>query len=269
MDLSVIIPYYNSGNFIDEALESVEKYTGDYTVEIIIINDGSKEENSLKVLERLKKSGKYLILNQENKGAAVARNTGIAESKGEFILFLDSDNKINPEYIEKGIDSLRKNTGAAVYYSDRETFGDIERNIPATEAFDIDKMIMRNYVDMCAVVRKSALLEANSFTIHQELSSCEDWELWLKIYKKGWTFIFNPEKLFYYRIRSGSISDVEDVNFLRSRNYITKTHSDILRECYLKKYFLAESLEKQREIASKNPLRSFAKAMVSKYFRRN
>lgn len=264
MDLSVIIPYYNSGNFIIDAIQSVEQYNGEYTLEIIIINDGSKDEYSLQVLHELEKTDKYIILNQNNKGAAAARNTGISNAKGEFILFLDSDNTIKPEYIQKGIDALRKNNEAGVYHSEREIFGESNRIIPQTEAFEIEKMIFRNYIDMCAVVRKTALQQVEGFTVDEELSSCEDWELWLKIYKRDWLFIFDPEKLFYYRVRSGSISDVEDVNFIRSRNFITKTHSDTLRECYLKKYFQLESLEKQRKFEAKNPFRTFIKTILQK-----
>lgn len=268
MDLSVIIPYYNSGKFIIDAIESVEQYSGEYSIEIIIVNDGTKDKHSLSILEKLRQSNKYIILNQDNKGAAVARNNGIRHSNGEFILFLDSDNKIKPQYIQKGLEELKKNIRAGVYYSEREIFGETNRNIPQTEAFDIEKMIVRNYIDMCTIVRKKALLEVEGFTVDEELSSCEDWDLWLKIYKKGWLFIFNPEKLFYYRVRSGSISDVEDINFIRSRNFITKNNIEVLRECYLQKYFKINSLEKQRNFESKNPLRTFIKTLAYKYLRK-
>ncbi|WBX95623.1 glycosyltransferase family 2 protein [Chryseobacterium gambrini] len=268
MDLSVIIPYYNSGNFIIDALESIEQYNGEYSVEIIIINDGSNDEYSLKVLSELQETGKYIILHQENKGAAAARNKGIYKSNGEFILFLDSDNKIKPEYIQQGVDELKQNIEAGVYYSDREIFGETDRNIPQTEAFDIEKMIVRNYIDMCSIVRKKTLLEVEGFTVHEELSSCEDWDLWLKIYKKQWQFIFNPKKLFYYRVRSGSVSDVEDINFKRSRNFITMSNSQILRDCYLKKYFKVISLEKQKQLQVKKPFKTFLKTLVYKYIKK-
>lgn len=269
MDLSVIIPYYNSGHFIVDALKSIEQYNGDYIFEVIIINDGSKDDYSLQILKELQESNKYIILHQDNQGAAVARNTGITHAKGEFILFLDSDNSIKPDYIEKGINALRQENKAAVYHSEREVFGETNRTIPKAAAFDIEKMIFRNYIDMCAVVRKTALQQVNGFTIDKELSSCEDWELWLKIHKKNWLFIYTSEKLFYYRVRAGSISDVEDINFIRSRNFITKTHSDLLRECYLKKYFKLEFIEKQMFYEAKYPLRKLVKTLYHKYFKKH
>src|SRR5262245_33102094 len=113
--LSIVIPCYNQGNYLKEALDSVEMYDGNYLYEIIIINDGSTEVDTIRILGELREKG-YTILNQNNQGLSMARNNGIAFAKGKFFLPLDADNKIRPAYIEKGIAILEKNSNVGVVY---------------------------------------------------------------------------------------------------------------------------------------------------------
>ena len=91
--LSVVIPYYNLGKTLPETIESI-KATTYKNYEIIIVNDGSTDEESVKVLEQYKDDEKVRVVNIENKGLANARNVGAKEAKGEFVAFLDADDKI-------------------------------------------------------------------------------------------------------------------------------------------------------------------------------
>jgi glycosyltransferase involved in cell wall biosynthesis len=100
--VSIIIPCYNHGKYIMDAISSVEKIEDKNLYELIIINDGSTDEYTNTLLKELSDKGYYVIF-QENKGLATSRNNAIAISKGEYILPLDADNKIRPEYIYKGI----------------------------------------------------------------------------------------------------------------------------------------------------------------------
>ncbi|OZI05399.1 hypothetical protein BWI93_25675 [Siphonobacter sp. BAB-5385] len=113
--VSVIIPCYNSGTYLPEALASVEAYQGSYAYEIIIINDGSTDPHTLEYLRELETRG-YSILHQENKGAAAARNTGVRAARGKYLLLLDSDNRIRPAYLEKGIPVLESRPDVGVVY---------------------------------------------------------------------------------------------------------------------------------------------------------
>ncbi len=115
--ISIIIPVYNSGNYLRETLESVRNYTGKSIYEIIIVNDGSTDNDTLELLNQLQNEG-YSIIDQENKGPAAARNNGVECSRGKYLLFLDSDNRIKPSYIDKGIGILDKKS----YLSDGISF---------------------------------------------------------------------------------------------------------------------------------------------------
>ena len=120
--VSVIIPAYNSAEFMGETLDSVFAQT--YTpVEVIVINDGSRDTPELEqVLQRY--SAKNLrYIKQENQGAAAARNTGIRTARGEFVAFLDADDTWLPVFLEKQLELLER-TPADVVWADALICGD-------------------------------------------------------------------------------------------------------------------------------------------------
>ena len=101
IDLSIIIPVYNSEKYLKECLDSIFNNKTKYKYEVICINDGSTDK-SLEILEKYKKNHKNLIIiNQDNSGAASARNKGLDNAVGKYIAFIDSDDYIANNYIEK------------------------------------------------------------------------------------------------------------------------------------------------------------------------
>lgn len=105
--VSVIIPAYNAEKTLEKCVESVLKQTYQQ-FEIIIVNDGSKD-NTFAVCEELKKRDRrVLVIHQENGGSSAARNVGINKSKGEYLVFIDGDDTINNHYLEKLIEPASK-----------------------------------------------------------------------------------------------------------------------------------------------------------------
>jgi glycosyltransferase involved in cell wall biosynthesis len=224
--LSIIIPCFNDGQFIKEALASVE-VCEDSIYEIIIVNDGSTDTFTCNVLNELKNIG-YQVIEQTNQGLAAARNTGIKAAIGEYILPLDSDNLIRPAYIYRGIETLDRFPDVAVVYGDVERFGEgidhIEkipnfnlsyenvsftngfRSVQKVPDFDLSWLINHNYIDACAVFRKSVWEECGTYDVNMPFGCYEDWDLWLSIAKKGYKFYHIPEVLFDYRVRPISLS---------------------------------------------------------------
>ena len=203
-EISIIIPCYNSGEYLPEAIESVRTYAGNYTYEIIVIDDGSNDEKTLSVLENLKDTENITLLRQQNQGLSAARNAGCRIAKGEFLLFLDSDNTIFPEYIDLSINFLRKNPEFGVFYGQPEFIGDINSRYGFdVDEFDIDEMLINNYIDACAVVRKTAFENVGGFD--EQLRCFEDYDFWLSIYEKQWKFHFCKKTLYQYRILQTSL----------------------------------------------------------------
>ncbi len=113
--ISVIIPCFNHGAFLAEAVASVEA-SDHIPYEIIIINDGSSDPFTCRVLDEFKSNGYHVIDQKNNQGPATARNTGIAAAKGRYILPLDSDNKIRPEMLSKSTAILDSHSQIGVVY---------------------------------------------------------------------------------------------------------------------------------------------------------
>ena len=99
IDISLIIPVYNVEKYLHRALRSVENQTFD-NFEVIIVNDGSTD-NSMKIVEEFVNRNKnFSVISQENKGLSEARNVGLRHSRGQYIAFLDSDDFLEPNYLE-------------------------------------------------------------------------------------------------------------------------------------------------------------------------
>ena len=265
IDISVIIPYYNSHQFINDAIQSVESYQGKYIYEIIIINDGSEEPEAIKALEVIENNGKYTVLHQNNKGPAAARNTGCKKAKGEFLLFLDSDNYIDPNYITVGIDRMVAQKEIVVVYANPIFVGDIsgKKGQFIAKPFDIMALLKKNYIDTCAVVRKVAWESVNGFDEEPALISYEDWEFWISIFKADWKFDYVNKDLYYYRVRKDSLVRIKGGGELhRARvNYIFTKHASLLFKHYKKAY----NGYAQYQVDKRNPFRSFLKYLYLKF----
>jgi glycosyltransferase involved in cell wall biosynthesis len=139
--VSVIIPCYNYGHYVEEAIDSVLQQTFQ-NFEIIVVNDGSTDPVTIEVLKHLKKP-KTRVIHQANKGLPEARNEGIRHAKGKYICCLDADDTLEPTYLEKAVALLEANPGIAFAYSWVRLFGD-EEKIWYTEPYDLEKLLRYN-----------------------------------------------------------------------------------------------------------------------------
>lgn len=135
IDLSIIVPAYNSSDYIKECISSVLMQKTSYNYELIVINDGSKDDTLEKI--NLFKENKHLkIITQENKGFSAARNRGIDESLGKYIMFLDSDDLLCENSIEKLIKTAKEKKADIVqgsYYTFNKNGNKFYTNITPTE----------------------------------------------------------------------------------------------------------------------------------------
>lgn len=221
--VSIIIPCYNQGHFIDEVLESVRGCnSGLY--ELIIINDGSTDQNTNDRLNQLKSEG-YQVIFQQNQGLSGARNTGIRAATGKYILPLDADNKVRPAYITRAIEIMDADEAVAVVYGNAAYFGE-KTGIWQTGAYNMQKLMIANYIDACAVIRRSALDQVGLYDTNMKLG-WEDWEMWLRISFAGYTFRYVDEVLFDYRVLNTSMSKTLYNNYAKPNsieNYIHEKH---------------------------------------------
>lgn len=243
--VSIVIPCYNHGAYIQEALNSIETDKIVYPVEIIIVDDGSSDPLTLQKLETLKASG-YHVIFQKNGGPAHARNTGVSAAKGEYILPLDADNKITPEYINKGIPLLRNN-GVDIVYAKPIFFGDLSQSKRQYKVrkFDDLSVVTGNFADACAIYKKTVWEKNGGYDTNIPFNGFEDWEFWIHAASNGFRFHFLNEKLFYYRIVNNSvITGYSNENRITlNKQYIAKKHADFYLQKLIRLSYIKERYE--------------------------
>ncbi|HAI99016.1 TPA: glycosyltransferase family 2 protein [Candidatus Peribacteria bacterium] len=199
---SIIIPCYNDGRYLPEAIESVERCPERALLETIVCDDGSTDPGTVEVLADLERSDRCLVVRQKHRGACAARNAAVARSQGEYLLPLDADNTILPGYISQAITILDHDPKVGVVYADAVRRGD-EHRIWRMEPFDLHRLVLRNFIDMCSVVRRKTWEKCGG--LDTDLTALEDWDLWLTAAEKGWHFTHIPRPLFTYRVRGDSL----------------------------------------------------------------
>jgi len=201
--VSIVIPCYNQGTMLREALASVEEVRNENLLEVIIVDDGSSEVETTTVLKEVAEAG-YCVLSQPNRGPGAARNTGIRLAKGEFILPLDSDNRLRDVYFNEGVSLLKENPGVGVVYTDAEYFGERTGRWHVPD-FNLLSLIRMNFIDACALYRKKLWEEVGGYDEQMPRMGLEDWDFWLRVASHGGSFIHLPKIGFDYRVRRDSM----------------------------------------------------------------
>lgn len=201
--VSIIIPCFNDGKFLVESVGSAERCQSE-TREIIVVNDGSTDEETLSILKEVESRG-HQVTHQRNCGLASARNHGVGLAHGRYILPLDADNRVRPEYLEKGIEILDQRPEIDVVYGDAQLFGSKTGRLFVPE-FNLCRLLEWNYIDACALFRRSAWLRCGMYDEKMPSMGYEDWDLWCRIALSGGQFHHINEVLYEYRTRPGSMS---------------------------------------------------------------
>ena len=201
--LSVVIPYYNLGKTLPETIESI-KETEYKKYEIIIVNDGSTDQESIDVLKQYENDEKIRIINIKNKGLANARNVGAEAAKGEFVAFIDADDKIDKTFYTKAINILHQYDNVSYVYSWVQYFEGSTAVWP-TFNIHIPYLLCANMLAAYSVIRKNDFLNFGKNRIKMEYGM-EDYDGWVSLAEHGCLGVSIPEKLNLYRVRKDSMS---------------------------------------------------------------
>ena len=217
--VSVIIPCYNQGHYIDEAVESVLNQTFQ-DFEIIIVNDGSTDPFTIEKLQNYSHP-KICILHTENQGLAAARNHGIQSSSGEYILPLDSDDKIYQEYLEMAIHILDTYPNIGIVYCNAEFFGD-QTGRWELPTFSLETILAGNVIFCSAFFRRQDYDKTIGYNPNMQYG-WEDWDFWISLLELGYKVYKIPTVQFYYRVRANSMVrqiDLEKERYLLKRIFL-------------------------------------------------
>ncbi len=191
--ISIIIPVYNHAGALNQALVSIARQTYE-PIEVIIVDDGSKEKLDIPSI----KIGVYTkLIRQEHAGAPAARNRGLKEAKGEYVIFWDADVIAEPDMLEKMKHALDTNHHASFAYGNF-LYG--WKKMPAI-AYDADLLKKRNYIHSTSLIRKKDAVQWD-----ESLKRFQDWDLWLTMKEHHKTGVWVDDYLFVVLKHKNGIS---------------------------------------------------------------
>ncbi len=206
--VSAIITTYNRATWLEKSLQSCLEQTY-LNLEIIVIDDGSNNNSAQQICNRFPRV-KYI--RQANQGLGGARNTGINQSSGEFIQFLDDDDWLEPSSIANKMEIFSEHKNCGAVYSDLflaqengeqsgRYYAKYKRPLPEGQIFD--SLMRRNFIPVHALLwKKSVLLKASCFPIR---SGAEDWECLVRA-SEFTEFRFLDQPLGTYRLHSKNMT---------------------------------------------------------------
>ena len=233
LDITVIIPCYNSGFSILRTLQSLKSQTYK-NFSIIIINDGSNDLVTIKILKNI--SDKQVsVINQKNTGLASARNTGILNCSTEFILPLDADDWLASNALETFILFFKKKKKYDYVYSNivnqDQSTGSLEKH------YNYFEQLFSNQIPYCIFIRTDVLKKVGMYDVAMR-NGFEDWELNIRLGKKGFVGHSINKDLFFYNVSNeGMLKSLSIKNFAKIYGYIRKKHKELFKFYSLLKYY--------------------------------
>ena len=220
--ISVILPVYNSSEYLLEALESITNQTfTDW--EMIAIDDGSTD-NSLQILQNYaQKEPRLRIISRENRGLPTTLNEGIDNAKGAFIARMDSDDISLPERFEKQLNFLEKNN-LDMCGTQYNKFGQRTgiSNLPLQHEDCCFRLLLRSAFAHPTVMARSKLFV--NFKYNENMNCAQDYDLWCRLALKGFKLGNLPEVLLNYRFSSNQISTNKEEKQMLTATAIAKSY---------------------------------------------
>lgn len=209
LTVDVIIPAYNAAGTIEATIRSVLAQT-DPPDHIIIVDDGSNDETAT-LAASLDPS--VTVVRQSNGGQGCARRRGTTVSNADLLLFLDSDDLLQPNAIEVLTATLLSRPECSLAYCRAELFRESTNNSRTLDNLDDadgdvwTRLLRRNFIRSpgCVLMRRSALLEVGGWEPSRDSQGCEDWDLWLRLAEHG-PFARVTDDLLRYRVHPSNFS---------------------------------------------------------------
>lgn len=228
--ISIIMPSYNQGSYLSEALDSVLAQTYPHW-ECIVVDDGSHDNTAEVSKAYCAKDSRIQYIYQENSGVSAARNNGVAHSKGEYILPLDGDDKIAPEFLELTLQEIVKDRNNRVVYTDVQYF-DARNDIYKLPGFSIEQLLGMNVMCVTSLFRKEDYEKAGGFNTNMK-EGFEDWDFWVSMFQDGkGTAVKIPKVLFFYRRKPVSRNNAASKSKTDFRRLIWENHKELFSKVY-------------------------------------
>lgn len=261
--VSIIIPCYNYGRYLREAIESALNQTYQ-PLGITVINDGSQDNTQDVASECASKYG-IKFVNNKHQGLAHTLNPAIRTATSEYVMKLDADDKLDPYYVEKTLKVLLENLSISFIYTNVRFFGKEERIVQHSD-YNLPLLKRMNYIHGSVLMRRSHFLQTGGFD--PALSFLEDWDLWLSFAEKGFYGKLLPEPLLLWR-RHGKSRNLVSLGISKlTTKKIQRKHPSLFTTSEIRaserRLIFDRIVDKSIELF---PPKSYASMILLKFFR--
>lgn len=195
--VSVVVPCHNSSAFVGQTLRSIAAQTLS-AIETVVVDDGSSDDTAAVVLRTIAAHPhcRMQLLRQPNAGTAAARNRGIGQAQGCYILPLDADDLIAPTMLEECSALLDADPGLALVYPDREDFGDVE-GLRVAGRYELRRLKYFNQLPYCSLFRRAVWQDIGGYRVN--VSGFDDWDFWIAAAARGFRGRHLPKPFLKHR----------------------------------------------------------------------
>ena len=250
-DVTVVIPCFNYGRFLPEAMASVRGQEGG-TPRVIVVDDGSDDPETLAILDALP-DGTELV-RQANGGLAAARNAGVRASDTPLVLALDADDMLPPVALRALKEGLQRDPAAGFAYGIMRFFGDWTGDI-AMPGWDPYRLLYRHTIGPTALTRRALFDDIGGWDVElarEIVMGYEDWEFWLDALARGWHGVKVPEVTHLYRRHGTTMLSGARREYRRWYHALRTRHADLYR--------------RRRELARQTDLGPLGRALYRFYW---
>lgn len=207
--ISILMPYYRLGEFLVDAVRSVKNQTYQ-NWELIVVDDCSPDNPALEVLVSETDARIHISRNEKNLGSAASRNLAAAQSKGEYLLPLDSDDLLAPTYIEKTVNAAAE-TGASAIYTHVKYFG--KQDLIYIPSIDLVEIFTGHFPCNTLLLKRDIFNRVGGY---KNVQVVEDTEFWISLIESGTKFACIPEPLYLYRFHERSTMHLHSKKIMKS-----------------------------------------------------
>ena len=199
--VSIIVPCFNSGRTLERTIESIKNQTWPEK-EIILVNDGSNDKDTLEVLNGFKNDSLIKVVDQKNKGLPSARNTGVINARGNYLFFLDSDDWINKNAIEEFYIFLQNNKNSSYVFSDCILEGS-NKGI-RKKVFNLFEQMFINQIPYSIFIPRKIFIDNGFYDENMKLGY-EDWEFNVRLAANKYYGKRFPKPFFHYNVSNSGM----------------------------------------------------------------
>lgn len=244
--VGIFMPVYNTADYVEEAIRSALSQTYNDLV-LHVADDASTDGKTHEILKKINDPRCKIFFEKINMGQAKISNKYMSKMDVEYIVLFNSDDKMDPDYINQCVEELDRNPHLSAICSWVQCFDGADDLYKYTdELCTLPHMLLENQYCGAALMRKQVFIESGMHDTSGKIHPNIDWDLWLTMLSRGYSLGVIPEPLFFWRIRPTSLShDMSMESELEFRAGLTTKHAELYRQYgdYLTIYFLSQQLQ--------------------------